>query len=107
MPPQRDLLAELIRYNSRFVEAGRNPEALARTVDRLCDTPFGFFRGTFHLFVRDWEDLARALRLQAAPQLIVGDLHVENFGAYLASDGKTVFDVNDFDETDHGPLSLD
>ncbi len=27
-----------------------------------------------------------------------GDLHVENFGTYLNSDGRLVFDVNDFDE---------
>ena len=107
MASERDLLAELTLYNRRFTGAGRSPDALARKVERLCDTPFGFFRGTFHLFVRDWPSLAHALQIEVEPHHIVGDLHIENFGAYRASDGQTVFDVNDFDETDNGPLTLD
>ncbi len=35
----------------------------------------------------------------AASQIwIHGDLHAENFGTYMNSDGRLVFDVNDFDE---------
>ena len=38
---------------------------------------------------------------------IHGDLHVENFGTYLNSDGRLVFDVNDFDEAYLGHFTWD
>ena len=38
---------------------------------------------------------------------IHGDLHVENFGTYLNSDGRLVFDVNDFDEAYLGRFTWD
>ena len=38
---------------------------------------------------------------------IHGDLHVENFGTYLNSDGRMVFDVNDFDEAYLGRFTWD
>ena len=57
---------------------------------------FAFFRGTCHLFYEDWSPPA-ALD-QAPATLICGDLHLENFGAYLGESGLPYFDVNDFDE---------
>jgi hypothetical protein len=43
-----------------------------------------------------------------APEgLIVGDLHLDNFGAYRGSSGGLVFDVNDFDDVGFGPLDFD
>ncbi|MGZ4498688.1 MAG: DUF2252 domain-containing protein, partial [Nocardioides sp.] len=36
-----------------------------------------------------------------------GDLHVENFGTYLNSDGRLVFDINDFDEAYLGRFTWD
>ena len=38
---------------------------------------------------------------------IHGDLHVENFGTYLNSDGRLVFDINDFDEAYVGHFTWD
>ena len=38
---------------------------------------------------------------------IHGDLHVENFGTYLNSDGRLVFDINDFDEAYIGHFTWD
>src|SRR5919112_4554323 len=38
---------------------------------------------------------------------IHGDLHAENFGTYLNSHGRMVFDVNDFDEAYIGHFSWD
>ena len=38
---------------------------------------------------------------------IHGDLHVENFGTYLNSDGRLIFDVNDFDEAYVGRFTWD
>jgi hypothetical protein len=44
----------------------------------------------------------------ATPEgLIVGDLHVENFGIYRGQSGELCFDVNDFDDVGSGPLDLD
>lgn len=105
--PARDPLAALIRYNSQFVGNGRDPAWLRIKLDRLCASPFGFLRGTFHLFAADWPDQGDDPLLDGAPQPIVGDLHLENFGAFRAADGTVVFDVNDFDETDVGTPALD
>ena len=38
---------------------------------------------------------------------IHGDLHAENFGTYMNSDGRLVFDVNDFDEAYLGHFTWD
>jgi len=44
----------------------------------------------------------------SAPEgLVVGDLHLENFGTYRGTSGALCFDVNDFDEVAPGPLDLD
>jgi uncharacterized protein (DUF2252 family) len=95
----RDALDALVRYNRRFVGDGRDPAWLRGKLDRLCASPFGFLRGTFHLFVADWPHLGDDPLAPGADQPIVGDLHLENFGAFRAADGNVVFDVNDFDET--------
>jgi uncharacterized protein (DUF2252 family) len=106
-PGGRDPLAEIVRYNSRFVADSRDPSWLRSKLDRLCASPFGFLRGTFHLFVADWPIFGHDPLAEAPPQPIVGDLHLENFGAYRAADGLVVFDVNDFDETGVGTPALD
>ena len=76
-------------------------------LDRLCASPFGFLRGTFHLFVADWPRVGDDRCAPGAEQPIVGDLHLENFGAFRAADGSVVFDVNDFDETASSTPALD
>jgi uncharacterized protein (DUF2252 family) len=106
-PAGRDPLAEIIQYNSRFMGDGRDPGWLRSKLNRLCASPFGFLRGTFHLFVADWPIFGHDPLAEGAPQPIVGDLHLENFGAYRSADGVVVFDVNDFDETGAGSPALD
>jgi uncharacterized protein (DUF2252 family) len=102
----RDALAELIRYNSAFIGDGRDPDWLRAKLDRLCASPFGFLRGTFHLFMSDWPALGDDPLNAGAPLPIVGDLHLENFGAFKTKDWF-VFDVNDFDETALGTPAID
>jgi uncharacterized protein (DUF2252 family) len=99
----RDSLTRIVGYNQQF--RGRDPAWLHIKLDRLCASPFGFLRGTFHLFVDDWGTLGDDPI--GAVQPIVGDLHLENLGAFKAHDGRFVFDVNDFDETGPGTPSLD
>jgi uncharacterized protein (DUF2252 family) len=66
---------------------------------KMAESPFGFFRGTYFLYVEDilrgpWKKF-RTLDAQGAT---VGDVHTENFGAFRAVTGEIVYDINDFDE---------
>src|SRR5438067_5017776 len=105
----RDAVAEIIEYN----RPGGGPaearaEALRRKLDALANTPFQFLRGTFHLMARDLLQSRVSLARGLAPTgLIVGDLHLENFGVYRGQSGELVFDVNDFDDVGFGPVDLD
>jgi uncharacterized protein (DUF2252 family) len=101
------VLDALVGYNRRFVGDGRDPAWLRSKLDRLCASPFGFLRGTFHLFVADWPHFGDDPLAPGPDQPIVGDLHLENFGAFRAADGNVVFDVNDFDETASSTPALD
>jgi len=103
----RDPLASLLEYNRPLVGDGHNSDWMRIKLDRVCASPFGFLRGTFHLFASDWKLLGDDPLLPGPDQPIVGDLHLENFGAYRAADGAYVFDVNDFDETAPGTPALD
>src|SRR5581483_9754303 len=96
---QRDPIARLIEYNRKLVGNGRDPLWMKRKLDRLTASPFGFLRGTFHLFMNDWPALGDDPLAPGEAQPIVGDLHLENFGGFKTRDGGVVFDVNDFDET--------
>jgi uncharacterized protein (DUF2252 family) len=105
----RDAIVEFMNYNRRFAQ--RNPELLRLKIARMVESPFAFFRGTFHLYARDLlEGAVESLRLDpgTAGELdLVGDIHSENFGTYKAADGLVHYDVNDFDETTHGRFDLD
>jgi uncharacterized protein (DUF2252 family) len=103
----RDPLATLVSFNRQLVGDARKADWMRIKLDRLCASPFGFLRGTFHLFVSDWAWAGDDPLAPGPNQPIVGDLHLENFGAFRAADGKFVFDVNDFDETASGQPALD
>ncbi len=69
----------------------------------MADNEFTFFRATCHLF---YEDLANQPTLKQGPNVwVCGDLHLENFGSYRASNGLVYFDINDFDEAILAPAS--
>ena len=71
----------------------------------MADNEFTFFRATCHLF---YEDLAKHVTLKHGPPVwVCGDLHLENFGSYRASNGLVYFDINDFDEAMLAPASWD
>jgi uncharacterized protein (DUF2252 family) len=115
----RDPVEEIVRFNRPLLAPERRvpaaegggdltAEALRRKLDALARDPFAFFRGTFHLFANDVLQERSPLAQAHAPQgLIVGDLHLENFGAYRGASGALCFDVNDFDDVGFGPLDLD
>ncbi|MFS4091409.1 DUF2252 domain-containing protein [Streptomyces sp. AF1A] len=83
--------------------AGRLPELTALRVGRMAATPFAFLRGSAGLMAYD---LARTPMTGIGAQ-ICGDAHAANFGLYGDARGGLVIDLNDFDETVHGPWEWD
>jgi uncharacterized protein (DUF2252 family) len=95
----------------REAEQGRIPSLLKIKHQRMVASPFGFFRGAVPIMAAD---LACHPNTGILTQ-ICGDAHVANLGAFAgpvatstsASDAPLVFDINDFDETIHGPFEYD
>ncbi|WP_106179992.1 DUF2252 domain-containing protein [Prauserella shujinwangii] len=84
------------------------PAAFRTKFRKMAAGPFAFYRGSACLFYADvvrlpdpWAD-DRTSRVW-----IQGDLHAANFGTYMNSEGKLVFDVNDFDEAYLGHFTWD
>jgi uncharacterized protein (DUF2252 family) len=105
----RDPLQEFQAFNRPF--ARRNPELLRQKVARMAESPFAFFRGTFHLFARDvlagGGGVLPLFQGAAAELDLVGDIHSENYGTFKADDGDVHYDINDFDETTTGRFDFD
>lgn len=107
---RRDPVAEIIAFNRQF--RGRYPAMLRHKIDRMALGPFGFFRGTFHLFSRDLVERAFDPWIEENPFAgveipLVGDIHTENYGTYRAEGGSIQYDINDFDEATLGPFGFD
>ena len=85
-----------------------DPKAFRGKFRKMAANPFAFFRGSACVFYADMtaED-DRWADDRSGAVWIHGDLHAENFGTYLNSDGRLVFDVNDFDEAYIGHFSWD
>ena len=85
-----------------------DPQAFRVKFRKMASDPHSFYRGTACLFYADvtQEDDPYADDRSGAIW-IHGDLHVENFGTYLNSDGRLVFDINDFDEAYLGHFTWD
>lgn len=67
---------------------------------KMNDSAYVFYRGTNHLF---WKDFAGDARLEEfgddkTRAWIQGDLHAYNFGAFDNDDETVVYELNDFDE---------
>ncbi|MEV4503574.1 DUF2252 domain-containing protein [Streptomyces klenkii] len=83
--------------------AGRLPELTPIRVGRMAASPFAFLRGSAGLMAYDLVDTA----VTGAGAQICGDAHAANFGLYGDARGGLVIDLNDFDETLHGPWEWD
>ncbi|MEU8959430.1 DUF2252 domain-containing protein [Streptomyces sp. NPDC048518] len=81
----------------------RLPELAPIRVGRMAASPFAFLRGSAGLM---GYDLARTPMTSIGAQ-ICGDAHAANFGLYGDARGGLVIDLNDFDETVHGPWEWD
>ena len=104
----RDVFQEIVNYNQRFV--GRDPDLLPYKLRKMAQSPFGFLRGTFHLFAADWlSGLCAPWRdgSESERDPILGDVHIESFGAAQGADGRMAFELQDFDEVTEGDYDLD
>src|SRR6476619_3557023 len=85
-----------------------DPPAFRAKYRKMARDPHAFFRGTACLFDADVTAADDPFVDDRCSRIwIHGDLHVENFGTYLSSDGVLVFDVNDFDEAYVGHFTWD
>ncbi|MGV9310895.1 DUF2252 domain-containing protein [Streptomyces sp. NPDC003691] len=95
-----------------------DPAAFRVKFRKMAASAFAFYRGTAALFYHDLErehagrgDGAFAdgpyLDERTSRVWIHGDLHAENFGTYMDSTGRLIFNVNDFDEAYVGPFTWD
>ncbi len=85
-----------------------DPVAFRGKYRTMAGDPHAFYRGTACLFYADVTTDDDPFCDDRSGQIwIHGDLHVENFGTYLNSDGRLVFDVNDFDEAYLGRFTWD
>jgi len=81
----------------------RVPELVPIRHARMAVSPFTFYRGAA---------LPMAADLSTRPNTgivvqLCGDAHLLNFGLFASPERDLVFDINDFDETLHGPFEWD
>ncbi|MGH3356936.1 MAG: DUF2252 domain-containing protein [Nocardioidaceae bacterium] len=85
-----------------------DPDGFRTKFRKMAADPFAFYRGSACLFYADMADLDDPWADERSSRVwIHGDLHAENFGTYMNSEGTLVFDVNDFDEAYVGHFSWD
>ncbi len=104
---RRDHIVEVL--DDAFAPLMRaDPRAFRAKYRKMAADPHAFYRGSACLYYADItvEDDPFSTE-QSGKIWIHGDLHVENFGTYLNSDGRLVFDINDFDEAYLGHFTWD
>ncbi len=84
-------------------DVNRLAELVPIRYGRMSRTPFTFLRGSAAVMAAD---LATGPSTDINVQLC-GDAHLSNFGLFHSPDRRLIFDVNDFDETLHGPFEWD
>ena len=81
----------------------RVPALLPIRYSRMSQSAFAFYRGSAALMANDLGPRPNSgLQVQ-----LCGDAHLGNFGIFATADRRTIFDVNDFDETFPGPFEWD
>ncbi|KAJ5464085.1 hypothetical protein N7475_007220 [Penicillium sp. IBT 31633x] len=98
-------------FNTAFGDLLVNdPAAFQGKFRKMAASAFAFYRGSACLFYHDVEsgEQNRPFLDDKTKNIwIHGDLHAENFGSYMDSQGSLIFNVNDFDEAYVGPFTWD
>ncbi|KAJ5414964.1 hypothetical protein N7509_000062 [Penicillium cosmopolitanum] len=98
-------------FNKTFGDLlARDPAAFQVKFRKMAASAFAFYRGSACLFYHDIEQeqhIGPFLDDKTKRIWIHGDLHAENFGTYMDSQGRLIFNVNDFDEAYVGPFIWD
>ena len=81
----------------------RVQDLLPLRYERMSASAFTFYRGSALIMA---SDLSTTPSTGITVQLC-GDAHISNFGLYSSPERRTVFDINDFDETLPGPWEWD
>src|SRR5215831_7612531 len=104
LPSILDASSDLEHWASRQVQL--IPSDLALKHRHMAEAVFPFLRATFYRWTQLWPVVCP--ELAKAPQvLIVGVLHVENYGTWRDAEGRLVWGVNDFDEAWPGAYTVD
>lgn len=98
---QKHVVEALLAYNSGIID--NNPAGANAKFEKLKLSPFVFLRGTADLMYRD----LAGTDADMANVLLMGDVHLENFGVMETEDGSLIWGLNDFDEAEFGPFSWD
>ncbi|MGA8296527.1 MAG: DUF2252 domain-containing protein [Acidimicrobiales bacterium] len=84
-------------------DASREPDLVPERHSRMMFSPFSFYRGAARIMAVDLSGSPRTgLNVQ-----MCGDAHLSNFGVFASPERTLLFDLNDFDETLHGPFEFD
>lgn len=87
-----------------------DPTAFQAKFRKMAASAFAFYSGNACFFYHDLQQKQHGgpyLNDQTSRIWIHGDLHAENFGTYMNSQGRLIFNVNDFDEAYVGPFTWD
>lgn len=88
-----------------LIEQGKSrvQELLPLRYERMSVSAFTFYRGAALIMASDLSHTpTTGLNVQAC-----GDAHISNFGLFSSPERRTVFDINDFDETSIAPWEWD
>lgn len=87
----------------RSQEAARVAELVPIRYERMSESAFAFYRGSALIMASDLSTTpTTGINVQ-----VCGDAHISNFGLFNSPERRTVFDINDFDETTVGPWEWD
>jgi hypothetical protein len=100
----REATADYERWRERRIPIVA--EDLEAKHEKMKTSPFVLLRGSYYRFLQQFDKLLP--ELAKAPRAVaVGDLHVENYGTWRDRDARLVWGVNDLDEIDILPYTVD
>jgi hypothetical protein len=82
------------------------PRDIKRKHETMRDSAFGFLRATYYRWAQQFPKVCPHAA-KAPALLIVGDLHLENFGPWRDGEARLAWGVNDFDEAHRGSYAND